>query len=1057
MRVLAHLDPTVLERELLSQVSRAGRAREPHRILVVVPTTRLADHVQRRLTQASAAWLGVEVLHFRALAQRIVEQHGERGTRVASPRVLEALLERVLRDLPDNEWSRFVERRPGAAGRLMRSLNELREAGIAPPSLDACCADHAGMQWLTEIYRSYGERLQRAEKDCWTDEAGLVFQAVAHACRFASRFDSVFVHGVYELTGVHLQLVRALDDGGRVTVLLPSDAKAPVASYSREFAAQFLLTESSGLEPVEEVASDTDRIRLAALYDEPSHPPAAAEDRFGFRHCQGEAAEVAIAMREALGAVRQGCPPAEIALVARTLERYVPAIEEVCGDERLPVTCSASSPLRRHPAVHDLLLLLEVLAEDFPRRATAELLRSPRLRWRELIDTDRLPRGDRADVWSRKARIIGGLEEWTQALPRWAGRPSFYRGQGPDERADAERRANERAVVAADIGQGLLRLQEIVEPGPRSWGEHGRRLAGLLPSLFEEPENPETIVAFDALRDLLDEMTQLETVVGDRRPIPFERMRSWLENAVDDSELAAFDRDNGGIRVLDAMQVRGLTFRRVHLLGLNTGVFPRVPREDPVLPEAIRLALIRRTGMPLPVKSRGTAEERLLLSILLGSAEERIDLSWQRADEAGRARTPSLILREIARVAQGKPDPRALRSVARHLPSHPTQWLDELVSRPGLLSPTEEPLLIALGSASGEAPENLQRRFPALAPGLAMLRATQAFHPVDASYDARVGEHADDRDLSVSALEMLGRCPLQYFFSRVLRVPELEEQASPLEINPRDVGTEIHALLETIYAILRDEGLFGGADARSLVTRGLELLDERGGRVLGEMSDRIRDRLPVLHEQWTRSWLEATREFLKIDLTRVGEQRFSPASLEDGQSHRLDFGKGLVETVRARFDRRLEGPGGTLVGDYKTSGNLERRIKVTEMLKGATLQVPLYRMIAGDDARVELLGVGPQFAGDPDGHRWEFDGFDSPELGESFLETIRVLLRLRRAGSFPLHNDHHCSWCPYDRACRRHHPPTIDREQRAEDGLDYRRTQKKSTRKPTLADLRGVD
>ena len=39
----------------------------------------------------------------------------------------------------------------------------------------------------------------------------------------------------------------------------------------------------------------------------------------------------------------------------------------------------------------------------------------------------------------------------------------------------------------------------------------------------------------------------------------------------------------------------------------------------------------------------------LLLALLLGAARERIDISWQRADESGRSRTPSLALREVAR------------------------------------------------------------------------------------------------------------------------------------------------------------------------------------------------------------------------------------------------------------------------------------------------------------------------------------------------------------------------------------------------------------------------
>ena len=108
---------------------------------------------------------------------------------------------------------------------------------------------------------------------------------------------------------------------------------------------------------------------------------------------------------------------------------------------------------------------------------------------------------------------------------------------------------------------------------------------------------------------------------------------------------------------------------------------------------------------------------------------------------------------------------------------------------------------------------------------------------------------------------------------------------------------------------------------------------------------------------------------------------------------------------------------------------------------------------------VELLGVGPQFLPSEtpeEKRRIVFDGFRRAPERSGFLETVRVLLALASHGHFPLNPDRHCTWCDYEQACRRSHPPTLEREAHARDSADYRDLKKKTrTGKPTLADVRG--
>ncbi|HKQ61211.1 MAG TPA: PD-(D/E)XK nuclease family protein [Candidatus Polarisedimenticolaceae bacterium] len=1049
MKILAHPDPLVLERELVDRVAAARPGPGSARVLVVVPTARLADHVERRLAAARRAWLGVEVRHFRSLVWQILDEAGVTAPQLLSARLLEACLGRLVEGI-DDPLGRFVRRRPGTVRSLLASFGELREAGVAPADLEAV-ATAGPDRALAALYGRYAAELERLASRGWVDDAGLVRAALPRARAYVRQRGPVLVHGVYETTGIHLDLLRELDRGRGVTLLLPAAPGAAVSSYAERFAAHYLAG-GAAIEPL--AASIGERLPLAALYEEDERPEAAAAGRVVLRHAQGAAAEVRAALRSALAACSAGCPAEEIALVARTLAPYGAALEEAFDAEGLPWTSSLHSPLRRQPEVHDLLLLARVLAENFPRRATAELLRSPRLRWREILDEHEPLPGDRADVWSRQARIVGGFDEWTVELPRWAAevRP----------REDAER-AQRRAEQAQRVARALAHVRDALRPDePRSWSAHASDFEAVLERWLLADDDPAAAGAREAVREILADLRRMETVVDESAPVPFDRVAAWLESAVDSTALAQRQADAGGIRVLDATQARGMTFRRVLLLGLNGGQFPRPVREDPFLSDALRRELRRRTGRPLGVSDERGGEERLLLALLLGGATERLEISWQRADESGKARAPSLALREIARAGLGRPSLRAALDAATHVPSHPLHNLEQQLEATGLLSPEEERILTALRATGPEG--SLDARYPELAAGLRLLRATEAFHGTAAAYDGRIGEGAaPPASLSVSDLETLGRCPLQFFFKCVLRVHELEDPADPFLLRSKDLGGEIHRLMEQLYRTLQAEDSFGTPSAEPLVGRAAELLETLWVQIAGSEGRRLATRLPVLWGLLSQEWKQELGRRITQDLSRLAGGGWRPAAFEESRTATLDLAPGRQLELRARFDRRFEGPQGTLVGDYKVSRRIRERLDVTNWLSARELQVPLYGLIAGQggtEARVELLPLHPRLAArDAAVSDWTAPPLRqlAADVQAGLIETLTTLLDLLRGGSFPLAPPDACDWCAYRRACRFNHPPTLEREQASTDSLAYRQTRlKNKSKKPTLAKVRAT-
>ncbi len=554
--------------------------------------------------------------------------------------------------------------------------------------------------------------------------------------------------------------------------------------------------------------------------------------------------------------------------------------------------------------------------------------------------------------------------------------------------------------------------------------------------------------ADDKLGSLFQAMREIETTLGDGRVVSRGEALAWLDARADVATLRPEGADGGGVRILDAMQARGLTFASLNLLGMNSGIFPRVAREDPFLSDASRRLLREATGRPLPIAGERDGEERLLLAMLLGATRDRINVSWRRADESARPLVPSLSLREIARFANLGPDTMDIEHEARAIPTHPRSRLEGWARSPGLLDRRDETLLAALASENGaEAGAAIAMRRPELAAGVALVATTETFAPTTGRYDGRIGGTARRGDVSATALETLSRCPLQYFFRHVVRVEAPRTPPTPFEADAAAVGSRVHDVLREVYARLRDEGGWDGDDVGARILRARAILRDAWNASAGEDEAARAARLPVLNRIESQAWLTTLDAFLDADLRRLANGGLVPEALEHDVRGPIPGGpEGLI--VRARFDRVMRGRDGGLVGDYKTGRNLKDRVHAGAMLSGTALQVPIYALLSA--LPVELLGVGPH----PDVDVIRFESFKSDEQRNGFLETLRVVVALADAGRFPLRPGPHCEWCDYRSACRRGHPPTEYREDHAADIQDARDCWSKTGKLPSLAAVR---
>jgi RecB family exonuclease len=484
----------------------------------------------------------------------------------------------------------------------------------------------------------------------------------------------------------------------------------------------------------------------------------------------------------------------------------------------------------------------------------------------------------------------------------------------------------------------------------------------------------------------------------------------------------------------------------------------------------------------LPLASEAREEEHLLLAHMLGAAGTYLTVSWQRADESGVARVPSLALREIGRLTIGAADLDLIAERAERIPTHPLEFGRSAVERWGLLPAKEARINAALQLAD---PRRLRQALPSLPAGvsadhalieagLTMLGIVEDFSARDLRFDACVGDAVPPPAIwSPSRLERLGVCPQQYFFRHALHIDELLEPSTGYEVPLVDLGRHIHHVLQIIYRSLLDEGALsiGGADS---VRRAEAILEQVWERESTGIATLVGARYPLLWEAMTQQWLDALRAFLRADIADLVAAGGEVVGLEQEVSARLTLGpQGTTIDMHGRFDRiRRAASGELVISDYKTSGNLHDQVGLADVLKGRRLQMPLYLLMAealqaGESdpepvARAEILGVGPAFT--RDASTWDEEAgraaLDPEKFAlhrDAFGETLAVLVDLAAAGFFPLNDQHAriCEYCPFVRACRRGQAPTAARIEAARAGHDYFLLQKKSTKAPLLQTLRN--
>ncbi len=1019
---------------------------------VCLPTTLQVRAWRRRLAAAGGA-IGVRLLTFDQLYAECLSAAGQVYTEL-SPPVRYRLVRAIIDETPLQHYRPLADR-PGFVQVLERLIAELKGARIPPERFAAAVAatgDEPRLRELAMLYAAYQLRLQERS---WADRAGMGWLAVAalqSAPALASDWPLLVVDGFDSFTQVQMDLLEILAGRVRETIIsLTGAADGEQRPVHRRFhKTRARLEERLGLtaEPLPRTSTSPVPVlaHLEAHLFRGTGERRPAGGKVELIAAPDRAAEVRAAMRwlkERLAVDRMR--PGEVALLARDIPPYRPAIQQVAREFGLPIRLVDGLPLRSNPAVAALLDLLRLMlpraADDprpaMPRRLVLEAWRSPYLDWSAAAGADRavgIGPGD-ADglaAVARWGRVIAGEEQWEEALGTLAGlspepSPDEEIGRpegvpcGPAAQAlwDKFRRFRQRLTPPAqpqscrELVGWLESLIGPDDPSPDSATEgDSLRVVARIRQGAEDVADLD-IAALEAFKDILRGLVWAEEAVPCGQPVDYARFFADLSGAIEAASCDPPARpDREEVLVANVIQARGVPLRAVAVLGLAEGEFPATLAEDPFLRDTDRQRLRGQFDLPLEPTTESAEIEFFYETVT--RPRERLLLTRPRLTDNGAPWQASPYWEEVLRLVEAETAELTSESVPPA--AQAASWgelLESLARRPGQEAVRQWVLR--------HAPDRQ----------LAVDAAAQLFAQREAGPPAGVAEgdlgalaerlarrFGPQHTWSASRLESYRRCPYAFFIGSVLG---LEPREEPVEgLDARQLGTIYHRIFEEVY---REAGI--PAEPQRL----RELLPAVTARVLDEAPEREGFRQTAWWEQTRQEIAETARRSLDKLIDIQGDYvpcRFE-AAFGFGGEPPLVVGRGDdAFRLHGFIDRVDRAPDGRLrVIDYKTSSPGEFTARA--VAEGKKLQLPLYAQAAQD-----ALGLGEV----AEGFYWHvrhaerssftlggYTGGAAAAL-DAALESARQAVQGIRAGRFaPEPPEGGCpSYCPAAGFCWRYAP-----------------------------------
>ncbi len=1084
--------------------------------LVLVPSESLRTHLKWVFCiEKGLPLFNVHLLTFHQLAARLLEEESRQvAARLRGESFFrEWVHQRLRRHDADFTGLNELASMPGGWAALWATLKDLKDArvdagtvleafGQSPFSADC------RLQAVIRLYRTWCEDQDHHSLYDHDDLAVLALDLVSESS-WLQQQARIFYYGFYDLTQGQLDLFQTIIRQYPTTLYFPLLDQHPAFRFAQQFFDQHVRGLATGtiehkvettspfrdlFDPSRESGSQKVNVSGAPTADNAGargdgtrHAGAArAQETCRLITVSGANDEIDVVAKEILALVyERRIPFHDVGVVGRTLTGYENVLPRVFSAHGIPFQATLRRPLNQYPFPQILLRLLGLRLPNSDRSATFDVLHSPFVHWQTFCPDLAIPR---PGVWERLSREVG-IEQG----PRDRERLVRFFETGvlmPHKRRQAEDTIPGEEV--RNLWCVLDRLTQLLEEFPEKagWDVFTDLALALMDRVLMRPSSDldthapqaapgaeRTVGGYQAIRECFAEIRALTDISG---PVEYAEFHSTLTRFMEERLVRNPSQAENGVRVVDAMAARGLSFRYLFVIGLTDHVFPRHIREDGFFRDSARRFLDVHLGFKIQEKTRGYDEEKLLLYLLMHAAREGVTLLVQRSDEEGRTTIPSWYLQEVERCVPGLAAVDVPRSALHK--SQVISYADESrwTPRERLVRHVlqrDEPVRATAGEPAW---------WQILENGLVALHEQESDRPHLNAYDGVTGplpEYWKGLALSATSLQRYATCPFQYFVQNVLGLHVSRPTSRSQGPGALEVGTLLHEILGKWYDRLERHGWFAEdappdckplgilEQVAEMVFREFEQQNSVGPALLWEMrQEQILTMLERIFEQDKRELGNEWRPILFEEPVK-GEMPVKVAKETTslsmaGQLDRVDW-----SSSRRRYR----------IIDYKFTGSsvMTDQALAKAVVQGTRLQPLLYMELAGQGIPPLLeqkLGLGR------DGQAVTCEGVwfyvvaprELPE-GQGFApvaftaetragvvpqtETLMTtLVEGIRQGTFFIVPGRHCDWCDVRAVCHRTHPASARRAREDyKQILAHRNVRRQQPPKPSAKPVKNDD
>lgn len=967
------------------------------RVLVLIPSKHLESRLKTELCQDLSCLAGVNFMSLGALAKEINQAAINPPPPLAET---SPLLDFQVRHLLHENG--FNNNR-NLAICFRNSFRDLINAEVEPDTLLSIQEDDdivleeqkIYLKKFVPMYKKFLE-IQKVPGKSTYKEFFINARNNAANNAFLNSFKQIIFYGFYDLTSLHYELVKAIAKNYNNTqVYFPYENDNPAYKFAEPiFNTCFLPMGKENGSEYTILESENNLIKTAAGNIFMPSQKSTHGANIEIIKVSGEG-EVQAAAKEILQLHKNGLAYKDIALTFRSESAFSKHIIEIFKQNRIPLNCNLTFPILEKPFAAFIYNLFNLGKSNFAREDVTAVLNSPYFTFRQ-------------DSWINLIQQSGtecSINQFEEILKE-------------DDKQTKQSLINTLKEIKAHI----LNLEK---EGP--FDTLAQRAKEFILKYTSPQAQKEQAEILTKINEILTDISAYSTTGKDAQPGEFlEEFFALLKEATFNYVLSAPD----AVETADIMTLRLQDFKAVIILGLNGGILPLVPQPDPALKEVYRQSLrktLRKTlqdiGHLIHTTQNRYLEENLLFYLTLSAAQEKAILTYKTTGETGESMVKSIFITLLLSVLGKKEE--ELKGLSRR----PVERLKRDIKQE-FLTKEEAATLISLTKPSSKEllykilADNEKDPFEESYIALRALSSQDALNGFDGIIDIDEAKKIYPSNFSPSALKNLYDCPLQYFFSRIIKEPQDIALRGHLADNTK--GTIYHDILCKFYQSLK-----GKQDLTKITWPDMENLFNNFIEDEFKKPEYKKYGLyPLLLEHIKQETKETLLIFLEKDLKDINETGFYPCLFEESKSAQLNI-RGKQLNIKAKVDRIDKKTDNTEMRavDYKKKYD-STKMPAAIFTKSA-LQPPLYLEIFQDKKEGVLTSASLAFIEKAVRHfnTLTLDNFH--DIQDYFETLLSFLHKLALEGVFPLRQNENCKYCGFKDICRKHHSQSVKRAQKS--------------------------